>query len=201
VTNPYDATSYHSAHYGAAYPAYRPPTTVNYYGSSCGNCGGWSTAGAAAAGPRSVWSPAQQRPRWTRRSSLEADPRQRRGDCEESRRFGHESARAPRRQSRESAHRSGVREWPSREASSSRSSGSRERFASPMTVRHSPEEGAAARFRGRTCRSRPSCGPAGRLCGADLLGASIARSAAARKNSCIGGAPGCRYCPVFGSGK
>jgi len=23
---------------------------VNYYGSSCGNCGGWSTAGAAAAG-------------------------------------------------------------------------------------------------------------------------------------------------------
>ena len=32
------------------YPAYHPPTTVNYYGSGCYNCGGWSTAGAAAAG-------------------------------------------------------------------------------------------------------------------------------------------------------
>jgi len=29
---------------------YHPPTTVNYYGSGCYNCGGWSTAGAAAAG-------------------------------------------------------------------------------------------------------------------------------------------------------
>ena len=32
------------------YPAYHPPTTVNVYGSACSNCGGWSTAGAAAAG-------------------------------------------------------------------------------------------------------------------------------------------------------
>ena len=32
------------------YPAYHPPTTVNVYGSSCSSCGGWSTAGAAAAG-------------------------------------------------------------------------------------------------------------------------------------------------------
>jgi len=45
-------TAYHSTYYGGAYayPAYHPPTTVNYYGSSCYNCGGWSTAGAAAAG-------------------------------------------------------------------------------------------------------------------------------------------------------
>ena len=44
------ATAYHSPYYGAAYPAYHPPTTVNYYGSGCYNCGGWNTAGAAAAG-------------------------------------------------------------------------------------------------------------------------------------------------------
>jgi hypothetical protein len=44
------ATAYHTAYYGAAYPAYHPPVTVNTYGSSCYNCGGWSTAGAAAAG-------------------------------------------------------------------------------------------------------------------------------------------------------
>lgn len=44
-------TAYHSTYYGTtAYPAYHPPTTVNYYGSSCYNCGGWSAAGAAAAG-------------------------------------------------------------------------------------------------------------------------------------------------------
>jgi len=51
-------TAYGDAHYGGAYhppataypPAYHPPTTVNYYGSGCSNCGGWSTAGAAAAG-------------------------------------------------------------------------------------------------------------------------------------------------------
>ena len=29
---------------------YHPPATVNYYGAGCYNCGGWSTAGAAAAG-------------------------------------------------------------------------------------------------------------------------------------------------------
>ena len=46
----YGGTAYHSPYYGARYPAYHPPTTVNVYGSSCGNCGGWSTAGAAAAG-------------------------------------------------------------------------------------------------------------------------------------------------------
>ena len=38
-------TAYHSPYYGAAYPAYHPPTTVNVYGSSCYNCGGWNTAG------------------------------------------------------------------------------------------------------------------------------------------------------------
>jgi len=43
-------TAYHSAYYGAHYSTYHPPTTVNYYGSSCGSCGGWHTAGAAAAG-------------------------------------------------------------------------------------------------------------------------------------------------------
>jgi hypothetical protein len=36
------------SHYGGTYAAYHPPTTVNYYGSSCYNCGGWSTAGAVA---------------------------------------------------------------------------------------------------------------------------------------------------------
>jgi hypothetical protein len=46
-TTPYGATT---AYHGAYYPAYHPPTTVNYYGSSCYNCGGWSTAGAVAAG-------------------------------------------------------------------------------------------------------------------------------------------------------
>ena len=45
-------TAYHSGstYYGAHYSTYHPPTTVNYFGSSCGSCGGWSTAGAAAAG-------------------------------------------------------------------------------------------------------------------------------------------------------
>src|SRR5574341_460721 len=46
----HSATAYHSPYYGAAYPAYHPPTTVNVYGSGCYNCGGWYTAGAAAAG-------------------------------------------------------------------------------------------------------------------------------------------------------
>jgi hypothetical protein len=41
------AYAYHLPYYGATYPAYHPPTTVNYYGSGCYNCGGWSTAGAA----------------------------------------------------------------------------------------------------------------------------------------------------------
>jgi hypothetical protein len=50
-TNTYGATTTASgAYYGHTYPAYHPPTTVNYYGSGCYNCGGWSTAGAAAAG-------------------------------------------------------------------------------------------------------------------------------------------------------
>src|SRR5437660_1448694 len=44
------ATAYHSPYYGAAYPAYHPPTTVNVYGAGCYNCGGWNAAGAAAAG-------------------------------------------------------------------------------------------------------------------------------------------------------
>ena len=47
----HSTTAYHSStYYGAHYSTYHPPTTVNYYGSSCGSCGGWSTAGAAAAG-------------------------------------------------------------------------------------------------------------------------------------------------------
>jgi hypothetical protein len=44
---------YHSggSYYGGSYyGAYHPPTTVNYYGSSCSNCGGWNTGGAAAVG-------------------------------------------------------------------------------------------------------------------------------------------------------
>jgi len=50
-TNTYGGTTTVSgAYYGGSYPAYHPPTTVNYYGSGCSNCGGWSTAGAAAAG-------------------------------------------------------------------------------------------------------------------------------------------------------
>ncbi len=50
-TSAYGATAYHAPYYGAAvYPAYHPPTTVNYYSNGCYNCGGWSTAGAAAAG-------------------------------------------------------------------------------------------------------------------------------------------------------
>ena len=50
-------TAYGDAHYGTAYhpptavvPVYHPPVTVNSYGSSCYNCGGWSTAAAAATG-------------------------------------------------------------------------------------------------------------------------------------------------------
>ncbi len=50
-TTAHGTTAYHSTYSGAAvYPGYHPPTTVNYYGSSCYNCGGWSSAGAAAAG-------------------------------------------------------------------------------------------------------------------------------------------------------
>lgn len=57
-TGAYGGTAYGDAHYGgayyhppaAAYPAYHPPTTVNYYGAGCYNCGGWAAAGAAAAG-------------------------------------------------------------------------------------------------------------------------------------------------------
>ena len=42
--------AYYHAYHPAYYPVYHPPCTVNYYGSGCYNCGGWSTAGAAAAG-------------------------------------------------------------------------------------------------------------------------------------------------------
>ena len=55
-TTAYHTTAYHTsatgttAYYGGTYATYHPPTTVHYYGSSCYNCGGWSTAGAAAAG-------------------------------------------------------------------------------------------------------------------------------------------------------
>lgn len=57
-TGAYGGTAYGDAHYGGAYhlppaavyPGYHPPAAVNYYGSRCYNCGGWSTGGAAAAG-------------------------------------------------------------------------------------------------------------------------------------------------------
>jgi hypothetical protein len=52
-TNSYGATTatYHTTnYYGGSYAYYHPPTTVNVYGSTCTNCGGWSTGGAAAAG-------------------------------------------------------------------------------------------------------------------------------------------------------
>ncbi|BAN27546.1 hypothetical protein [Caballeronia insecticola] len=49
-TNTSGASGYHSAYYRAPVPAYHPPTVVNNYGSGCYNCGGWNTAGAAAAG-------------------------------------------------------------------------------------------------------------------------------------------------------
>jgi hypothetical protein len=39
-----------TTYYGGTYYGYHPPTTVNYYGSGCYDCGGWSTAGAAVAG-------------------------------------------------------------------------------------------------------------------------------------------------------
>ena len=56
-TGAYGGAAYGDAHTGGAYyhpPAayypYHPPATVNVYGAGCYNCGGWSTAGAAAAG-------------------------------------------------------------------------------------------------------------------------------------------------------
>jgi hypothetical protein len=43
--------AYHGdAYYGGAYVGYHPPAAVNYYGAGCYDCGGWNTAGAAAAG-------------------------------------------------------------------------------------------------------------------------------------------------------
>ena len=38
------------AYHPPTYYPYHPPTTVNVYGSSCGSCGGWNTAGAVAVG-------------------------------------------------------------------------------------------------------------------------------------------------------
>jgi hypothetical protein len=49
ATSASGATAYRSPYYGGGYYPYHPPATVNYYGSSCGNCGAWP-AGAAAAG-------------------------------------------------------------------------------------------------------------------------------------------------------
>jgi hypothetical protein len=57
-TGAYGGTAYGDAHYGgayyhpsaAAYAGYHPPVVVNSYGAGCYNCGGWATAGAAAAG-------------------------------------------------------------------------------------------------------------------------------------------------------
>ena len=44
---PYYGTAYYPHDY---YYGYHPPTTVNYYGTGCYNCGGWDEAGAAVAG-------------------------------------------------------------------------------------------------------------------------------------------------------
>jgi hypothetical protein len=44
------AYGYHEPYYSTTYAGYHPPTTVNYYGSSCGYCGGWAAAGAVTAG-------------------------------------------------------------------------------------------------------------------------------------------------------
>jgi hypothetical protein len=46
-TTPYYGTAYYPHGY---YYGYHPPTSVNYYGSGCYNCGGWDEAGAAVAG-------------------------------------------------------------------------------------------------------------------------------------------------------
>src|SRR3984885_14763875 len=44
-------TAYASEHYyGGTTAVYHPPVVVNSYSAGCYNCGGWSTAGAAAAG-------------------------------------------------------------------------------------------------------------------------------------------------------
>ncbi len=60
ATNSYGTTAYggynryyggYDHYYGGTYSTYHPPTVVNsYYGAGCFSCGGWSTAGAAAAG-------------------------------------------------------------------------------------------------------------------------------------------------------
>jgi hypothetical protein len=59
ASSPYGTTAYggynrdyggYDHYYGGAYSTYHPSTTVNYYGSGCAACGGWATAGAAAAG-------------------------------------------------------------------------------------------------------------------------------------------------------
>jgi hypothetical protein len=47
--------AYPSHYYGGAYyGTYHPPATVDYYGNSCGNCGGWSGGAVAAAGALGV---------------------------------------------------------------------------------------------------------------------------------------------------
>src|SRR5213075_1780486 len=48
----YGEGAYHTGAYGygtayhppTAYYGYHPPATVNYYGSTCANCGGWAAA-------------------------------------------------------------------------------------------------------------------------------------------------------------
>ena len=51
ATNSYGTTAYGNGHYyGGSYATYHPPTTVNYYGAGCYNCGGWHAAGVAAVG-------------------------------------------------------------------------------------------------------------------------------------------------------
>src|SRR5581483_2675591 len=51
AVGPDGGVAYGTHYYGGSYAAYHPPTTVNtYYESGCWDCGGWNTAGAAAAG-------------------------------------------------------------------------------------------------------------------------------------------------------
>jgi hypothetical protein len=75
ATNPYGGTATHTygegttatTNYGATvyhapYPAYHPPTTVAYYGSSCGDCRAGPPGAPQPQVPSSDWPPAQRLP-------------------------------------------------------------------------------------------------------------------------------------------
>ena len=49
-TDVYAPAPYPHTYGGTYYAGYHPPTTVDYYGNSCNNCGGWSGGAVAAAG-------------------------------------------------------------------------------------------------------------------------------------------------------